>query len=738
MFRQRCKFQKRFGLLQVIIACFVFIFTSVVISSNPASALVCDRTTNDYAGWRKKEWMDSWFNKQMYIPDSKLSRVKNSESWQYVYNNVASNGVETTVTFRLLPDGKMVATLKQRSFTSIQRYQCDKTALQIAEERTADLQEANKLAREQSRQKSENKKLAQKHKVDDGRIVPLETLWPHEIECRLDAGSGLPNRLFFKKDSVNLGVDAGLVGLIVPVQTTLTYDKWQALLDERGKAVLIVEYSNSNVKKANYKCNKTSFEVIKLASQYPVLTEAEIAERERKEKEKAEAEAKQLAEAEAKRLAEKKKKEEEAKKAAELAAKKKEEEAKKVAELAAKKKELEAKIASQKERLPDLYEDVIAYVKTSIEVDVIEWTNLYSNAPREEGKWTEKESNAFDDFEVKVFADNNFKKFHDESMAKRKQEFIQSVIDTRNSLSSVLSELETAARLNFGTPTGDKAAKIVSAIKSEIDASSTLQKNTLAKLADVQKEAEALASELREQAAKVFNLKKDIENYSQVLNEFVKNNFGTPASLEAGKLLAELQEQSTAGASELENLRKKLSTFIENNLEIQQALARQTSSNVATNKASANTKSAPSSAKNEKPVELSEEQKFINSLAEFKSCETLDFQKLATQHATETELQNDATEEKLLDKCVKICGYISEVDKRSGEDYGYAEYMVQIVDEKTTWQSDLAATAICYAKSSSSRGRIESAGVGDQRCLSGIVRSYGDMTGLQLRKCKVY
>ena len=34
-------------------------------------------------------------------------------------------------------------------------------------------------------------------------------------------------------------------------------------------------------------------------------------------------------------------------------------------------------------------------------------------------------------------------------------------------------------------------------------------------------------------------------------------------------------------------------------------------------------------------------------LAEFKRCETLDFQKLATEHATEIELQNDATEKTL-------------------------------------------------------------------------------------------
>ena len=571
MFRQRCKFQKRFGLLQVIITCFVFIFTftSVVISSNPASALVCDRTTNDYTGWRKKEWMDSWFNKQMYIPDNQLTNVPNSESLVAERRSKSSNGSETIMRFQLLPepDGKMIATLTQRGFKSIQRYKCDKGALQLAEERTAKFQEAQKLAREKSRQQSEAKKLAFKHKVDDGSILPLETLWPHEIECKqLNGSSGLANRLFFKKDAVNLNVDAGLVGLVVPMQTTLTSDKWQALLDERGEAVLIVDYGNSNVKKANYKCNKTSFEVIKLASQYPVLTEAEIAERERKEKEKAEAEAQQLAEAEAKRLAEKKKKEEEAKKAAELASKKKEEEAKKAAELAAKKKEEEAKkaaeLAAKKKELElaqkefsNVRDASIEFVKSAKNIDLLAWSEYLESLPFD-GKLLNADAlQTFREFRDFAFASAEFNEFYDEFLRKKNEALKKEYDVIFNNAEMLAQDLSEVVVETIGTKGSDRYSSALKSLRIAMEAPKELTSEYNQNFAQQIKKQEAILQAYKREKAINAELKSKIDIIKNKLESLEKN--GLPSNY-AELIDQTLDDLLTAGKNTLPNVTKML------------------------------------------------------------------------------------------------------------------------------------------------------------------------------------
>ena len=73
-------FSRRNGPFQVVIISLMLIITSVVVGDNPALGLSCDRTTHDYSGWRKKEWMDSWFNKKLFIPDNLLTGGSNSKS----------------------------------------------------------------------------------------------------------------------------------------------------------------------------------------------------------------------------------------------------------------------------------------------------------------------------------------------------------------------------------------------------------------------------------------------------------------------------------------------------------------------------------------------------------------------------------------------------------------------------------------------------------------------------------
>jgi hypothetical protein len=136
----------------------------------------------------------------------------------------------------------------------------------------------------------------------------------------------------------------------------------------------------------------------------------------------------------------------------------------------------------------------------------------------------------------------------------------------------------------------------------------------------------------------------------------------------------------------------------------------------------------------EKEREKKEKQKkqdFIIELSKNSSSQIIDFKKLAREHKTETELQNDATEKKLKGKYIRIAGMVSEVDSNN-DDYGIKKYLVQI------FEPTLYATAYCYAQDSYEQTKIESAKLGSQLTLSGKVTGYGDIGGLQLNNCKVY
>ena len=131
-------FSRRNGPFQVVIISLMLIITSVVVGDNPALGLNCDRTTHDCSGWRKKEWMDSWFNKKLFIPDNLLTGGSNSKSMHWEKRSVSSTGRETILRFQLLPNGKMIAKMKQGGVnTVIQRYKCDKTPAIVKAERKA-------------------------------------------------------------------------------------------------------------------------------------------------------------------------------------------------------------------------------------------------------------------------------------------------------------------------------------------------------------------------------------------------------------------------------------------------------------------------------------------------------------------------------------------------------------------------------------------------------------------------
>jgi hypothetical protein len=63
----------RFKLINIFCATLIFL---TVIGTESALAILCERTSNDYSGRRKKSNMDSWFYKNLFIEDSKLKGAR--------------------------------------------------------------------------------------------------------------------------------------------------------------------------------------------------------------------------------------------------------------------------------------------------------------------------------------------------------------------------------------------------------------------------------------------------------------------------------------------------------------------------------------------------------------------------------------------------------------------------------------------------------------------------------------
>jgi hypothetical protein len=145
----------------------------------------------------------------------------------------------------------------------------------------------------------------------------------------------------------------------------------------------------------------------------------------------------------------------------------------------------------------------------------------------------------------------------------------------------------------------------------------------------------------------------------------------------------------------------------------------------------------------EKELEnIKKQQDFENSLAaNRKDIQVLNLAKFSKTFSTETELQNDATEEKIKGKYFKMTGEVLEVDSPGDSKFGYKKYLVQIWEPSLLAPLDLnplVVTSICHAKSEESRGKMEKLKVGDKITLGGQVKRYGDMVGLQLGNCTIY
>ena len=120
--------------------------------------------------------------------------------------------------------------------------------------------------------------------------------------------------------------------------------------------------------------------------------------------------------------------------------------------------------------------------------------------------------------------------------------------------------------------------------------------------------------------------------------------------------------------------------------------------------------------------------------------ENINFKELALKHIKETELQNDVTEKRLMDKYIRVTGKVSDIDTR-GNEYGLPEFMIQLVEGKEAFGTIIdglyVTGANCYATNENEKNKISNASIGSELTIVGKVASYGDMAGLILNYCTV-
>ena len=111
----------------------VFMVFMFITSSH---ALVCERTYLDNSGFTfSSKGAASWFPQKIRINDSNFQKIEGQKSVVYSMNRRSKNGPIYTVTYRLLPDKRLLASLSQKAGykpTGTTAYKCDKSSLDVA------------------------------------------------------------------------------------------------------------------------------------------------------------------------------------------------------------------------------------------------------------------------------------------------------------------------------------------------------------------------------------------------------------------------------------------------------------------------------------------------------------------------------------------------------------------------------------------------------------------------------
>ena len=103
--------------------------------SNNAFALTCERTSRSTEGFTSSAAFDSWFPKEMNFDEQKFVEAgKGSKALVFAFDAASRTGNLSTMTYRLLPNGKLIAKKSDAARyakTGHVRYKCNKNSNEV-------------------------------------------------------------------------------------------------------------------------------------------------------------------------------------------------------------------------------------------------------------------------------------------------------------------------------------------------------------------------------------------------------------------------------------------------------------------------------------------------------------------------------------------------------------------------------------------------------------------------------
>lgn len=187
----------------------------------------------------------------------------------------------------------------------------------------------------------------------------------------------------------------------------------------------------------------------------------------------------------------------------------------------------------------EFYADVVAFIKTKPNVDIVKFAELYNSRPSIESDWGDLESTKFNQIKLEMLKEATFKDFFNTQIEKRNLEKSKARAGLEQSLNKKLASLDTILAENFGSPYGNKALSLIkkgTALKSQLSAKTNDEIQVFVG------EAEALLAATKRRQ----DFKSKITSINEKLETVVAENFGTDKGNQA---LAFIKENKAALAN---------------------------------------------------------------------------------------------------------------------------------------------------------------------------------------------
>lgn len=295
--------------------------------------------------------------------------------------------------------------------------------------------------------------------------------------------------------------------------------------------------------------NAAEAEKKKQAQLRKIATEAQKDKKARQERIKAEQE--KIKKKEAEEARKKKLADEKARKIAE-------QKAKKEAEIKKKKlAEEKLKIKNAKEESSGFYKDIISYVKTANDIDVVQLSEFFENKPEPTKNWTIKDLKAYEELKKFINKSVSFREFHTNEKEKRAKAKLNLKLATIAKLEDNLNNFEIILKENFGNI---KITKLVRQYikKTKKIVSDEKYKQNLADEILLQNDTYLVTYKMNKN--KLIEIDKYLNASKNELSQILKDNFGTIKGNKASKYLKNID--NARSLSEKTELKSVIERFL--------------------------------------------------------------------------------------------------------------------------------------------------------------------------------